>query len=123
MALTHSGPRKRGRQSSRPGVIRHHAAAPVVAPQPSLGDAVARTVADAQGMGRDLARGTVRLAYDLGTVLTMAARALINGTVEAAETIARSAPSAGRGSSTVSVRKPLARATRRAGRSRSTSAA
>jgi hypothetical protein len=132
VALKNSGSQRRRRRVSRvaPSGRRGTRALPAVAQQLSLGDAVARTVADAQDVGRDLgnvsaslARGTVRLAYDLGTVLSLAARNLITGTVEAAETIVRSTAEIPSGSSALSVRKPLARASRVAKRQSSASVA
>lgn len=76
---------------------------------PSFSAVVARTVTDAQEIGKDLvaagltlAKGTVTLAYDLGTAVGVAGKSLIAGTVEAAGDIV------GR----TEMRKPLARASR-----------
>jgi hypothetical protein len=69
---------------------------PAVPTTPRLNDAVAQTVADAQAVGRELgaagltlARGTARLAYDVGSVLAEAGRSLVGGTIRAAEGLAR----------------------------------
>jgi hypothetical protein len=56
---------------------------------------MARTVADAEHVGRELgsagvsiARGALKLVYDVGAVLGLAARGLVSATLDAADTVA-----------------------------------
>lgn len=67
---------------------------------------MARTVADAQAMGR----AALRLAYDMGAVLGLAARGLVSATLDAADTVAPRRILAARRDATVlpSLRKPPA---------------
>jgi glycine/serine hydroxymethyltransferase len=75
---------------------------------------MARTVADAQDVGKELgsagvsiARGALRLAYDVGAVVGLAARGLVSATLDAADTVAPRALKTAAGSSGALVlRKP-----------------
>jgi hypothetical protein len=56
---------------------------------------MARTVADAEHVGRELgsagvsiARGALKLVYDVGAVLGLAARGLVSATLDAADAVA-----------------------------------
>jgi hypothetical protein len=70
---------------------------------PSSGT-MARTVADAQAVGR----AALRLAYDVGAVLGLAARGLVSATLDVADTVAprRSRPEQRDASVLPALRKP-----------------
>ncbi len=94
-----------GRRSARAARVRASeptvsaGAAPTSSAPPKqdapLANAMARTVADAQHVGKELgsagvsiARGALRLAYDVGAVVGLAARGLVSATLDAADTVA-----------------------------------
>jgi hypothetical protein len=66
---------------------------------------VAQTVADAQAVGR----AAMRLAYDVGAVLGLAARGLVSGTLDVADAVApRRVARPVSGGSALPLRKPPA---------------
>jgi hypothetical protein len=84
-------------RASEPAVRAGAGPASSAAPEQSapLATAMARTVADAEHVGRELgsagvsiARGALKLVYDVGAVLGLAARGLVSATLDAADAVA-----------------------------------